>query len=148
MLDMPNEREEEDQNGGVSDEYRETVEGDESGSDDNFSDMLNLHQEQTETKDPLADVRLDTREAAVFGSIFDGNEQSRLEESVIHSPDGTAKIKRVIDDDCEMTFEMDREVFKPVELGYQVKLNDLLSLNIPFKENVSSAIYICIYLFH
>lgn len=32
-------------------------------------------------------------------------------------------------------------VFKPTEIGYQVKLNDLLSGNIPFRENVSDIAY-------
>lgn len=93
----------------------------------------------TDEKEPLPDVQLNARETDVFNSVFDESEseQSQCEESLIHSPGGTARMQQMIGDGCEMTFEIDREVFKPVDMGYQVKLNDLFSENIPFQENVS-----------
>lgn len=130
MLNMQNQQEKQSQIENVMDD--EPVNHNESETEEEFI----LHQSPTETKEPLADVQLDEHEAAVFGSIFDENEQSQFEESVIYSPGGTARVKRIIDDDCELIFEVDR-VIKPMDMGYQVKICDALSENIPFKENVS-----------
>lgn len=103
------------------------------------NDQHELFDTDTDEKEPLPDVQLNARETDVFNSVFDESEheQSQCEESLIHSPGGTARMQQMIGDDCEMIFEIDREVFKPLDMGYQVKLNDLLSENIPFQENVS-----------
>lgn len=122
LLNMPNNEEEQNQIEGVVDE--ETVNYDESVPEED-----DLDEYQTDDKHPLEDVLLDAREAEVFGTIFHAN------ESVIHSPGGNTRV--VIDDDCELIFETGREVFKPMEMGYQVKINDALSGNCPFKQNVS-----------
>lgn len=53
----------------------------------------------------------------------------------IFSEDGVLKIKKIIDDDCEMIFEFGANI-KP-HVGFDVKVNDPVSMNIPFKENVS-----------
>lgn len=99
-------------------------------------------------KDPLKTVELDETEAAGFDQLFDDTSHENTsevqqltlgEETVICSPGGTKRATKIIDDDCEFTFELGiGEMFKPVNMGYQVKLNDALSANIPFKENVSA----------
>lgn len=49
--------------------------------------------------------------------------------------DGRKMVKKVFDDELQMTFEPGVPL-KPVHIGYQVKINDSLSGNMPFKENV------------
>lgn len=101
--------------------------------------------DNVDDKQPLNNVQLDDTEASVFNNIFDGasntdntsNEQSAINEHLNVSPGGTKKITQVIDDECQITFEIGRDMFKPADAGYQVKINDLLTDNIPFKENVS-----------
>lgn len=50
--------------------------------------------------------------------------------------EGVLKIKRVYGDDCEMIYEHGVKLM-PKDPLYCVKLNDPISMNIPYKENVS-----------
>lgn len=110
-----------------------------------------LHEYQQEidsvdndVKDPLRDVILEENEVAAFDEMFneensDGNEvPENRKNSVVHvSPGGTSRIT-ISEGDLEITYALDFEVFKPAPTGFQVKLNDILSGNIPSKDNVSS----------
>lgn len=97
-----------------------------------------------DVKMPLQNVTLDPNEVSAFDDIFDDSiESSDQEENtedsrerVIISPGGTLKMRQVIDDDCEMSYGLGKNMFQPAEMGIQVKLNDEFSGNIPFKENV------------
>lgn len=103
-----------------------------------------LHEYQQDVKDPLRDVILEPNEVAAFDEMFneensDENEVSENgKDSVVHvSPGGTSRIT-ISEGDLEITYALDFEVFKPAPTGFQVKLNDILSGNIPSKDNVSS----------
>lgn len=103
-------------------------------------------------KDPLEAVVLNESEIAVYDDIFNEssssdqlNEKSsqsacdthgQTNEIINTSPGGTKRVTKVYGNDCEMSYEFGTDAFKPQPPGYQVKLNDLLSDNIPFKENV------------
>lgn len=50
---------------------------------------------------------------------------------------GVLKVKRVYADDCEMIYPLGVKLM-PRDPLYQVKVNDPISLHIPYKENVSS----------
>lgn len=116
-----------------------------------------------EVKDPLTNVVLETHEVTAFENIFNENNDDAISiesgeldvpqqphtENVVISPGGTRKVTTIIGEDCEMTYELDKAVFQPAPVGFQVKLNDKLSGNIPFKENVSHWPYLYIvFIFH
>lgn len=124
------------------------IEQNEATSNDNeqHPEELSRFEQQIDIKQPLENVALNTSETAAVNDIFDetnNNIQTNTEhqqvagEYIFVSPGGTSKVIRVVDEDCEFVFEMGSDPFKPTEIGYQVKLNDPLSGNIPFKENVS-----------
>lgn len=106
-----------------------------------------LHEGDSDEKHPLGIVQLDAIEAAAFDDLFDESTQENSttdqplslgSETIFYSPGGTKRATKIIDEDCEFTYELGiDDIFKPVRMGYQVKLNDLLSENIPFQENVS-----------
>lgn len=102
-----------------------------------------------DVKCPLENVVLDAADNDAFNEMFnvsidngDGEQVTispggtkKYKPQHIVSPGGTRKIKHRIDDECVITYKFGEEI-KPMELGYQVKLNDPLSNNMPFKENV------------
>lgn len=119
-------------------------------------DVSHVSGHNTDAKDPLEIVTLDEAEAFVYDDIFgehneignSSNSESAESESRNETPprgvistnsDGIKMVTETIADDCELTYELTQkdEIFKPEELGYQVKINDILSDNIPFKQNVS-----------
>lgn len=116
-------------------------------------------------KDPLAVVTLEQAEIEAFNNIFgesdeneddtnnsislDINNQSENEPqnlqqenesdeltSTVEAGDENQKVIEDIGDDCQIIYERGRNIFKPVDLGFQTKLNDQLSGNMPYKENV------------
>lgn len=97
----------------------------------------------TDNKDPLATVILEQNEVNAFDMIFDDNttdDDSHVDstnEMIVFSPGGTKRTTKRIDSDCEMTYIVDGNSFKPYPAGYQIKINDILTENIPFKENAS-----------
>lgn len=107
-------------------------------------ELTRVSQDDEDVKLPLQTVQLNAIEASVFNNMFDesndvGNaciDQQVADEHITISPGGTKKVTKNIGDDCEMSFDYGQDMFKPANVGYQVKINDLLSDNIPFKENV------------
>lgn len=101
-----------------------------------------------DTKVPLDAVQVNEIEMSVFNTIFDndsGNYELKDGERIIISPGGTKKVTKKIDEDCEILFDLAefQNAFTPQQAGYQVKVNDSLSQNMPFKENVSQLIFVC-----
>lgn len=101
-------------------------------------------------------------ENAVFDNIFNESggsnkvnenslqsicDEQPTTEIVVVSPGGTKRVTTSYGDDFEISYEFGTAAFKPQPTGYQIKLNDILSGNVPFKENVSFMI-LFIYLFH
>lgn len=104
-----------------------------------------------DVKDPLSMINLAAPESAAFDNIFDDTDDDELEVNtsqqseheveqstdITHtSPGGTERTTKILDDDLEITYEVGAVVL-PMNPGIQVKSNDILSKNIPFKENVS-----------
>lgn len=138
-------------NAGTNDENSNHDDGDATGStfcelfevDEENIDESSPDAEGMDMKNPLHTVRLDEPESVVLDEIFNGcanNDDSngRADGEFTVSPGGTKKVTQVIDDECELTFILGKNAFKPMDMGYQVKLNDPFTGNIPFKENVSS----------
>lgn len=98
-----------------------------------------------DNKDPLPVVVLDEREENVFDDIFGEDDTVSSIEKITFSPGGTKRATTVFDGDCEMTYSVDANAFEPNPTGFQMKSNDILSGNMPFKQNVS--IFLIIY-FH
>lgn len=102
-------------------------------------------------KDPLAIVTLEEDDVNALDDMFrdditDANSDiNSTNEQVSVSPGGTKRATKAIDDDCEMTYPVDDNAFKPHPAGFQVKINDDLSGNIPFKDNVSIFVFICVF---
>lgn len=99
---------------------------------------------RNDIKDPLAQVNLEAPEIDAFNDIFGDDNEQQEEESEIQiqlelklttSPNGTKRITKITDE-VEMTYELGSNPI-PMEAGFQVKLNDILSGNVPYKENVS-----------
>lgn len=111
--------------------------------------------ECTDAKDPLATVVLEEAVAVALSDVFD--EEDNMEEEVIETlPDGSQRVVKDLGEDCHMMYKIGGDPFKPQESGYIVKINDKLSGNMAFKENVSCKnilsnffiyIYICFYRF-
>lgn len=113
-------------------------------------DEINISENRddyADAKDPLAIVILEQAELVAIGDVFDGNDEieateerasGSVEFEVIETlPDGTQQITKDLGDECQMVFKVGANVFKPQESGYLVKVNDSISGNLPFKENVS-----------
>lgn len=126
-----------------------------------------------DVKNPLATVVMDESEVDAFSNIFDeniddSNYQTDENDSYVDelsdndlqlsptTPVGnridiadndnyhaTNKVTIDIGENCTMTFEHGLDSFKPATLGPQVKINDEISGNIPFMENVSLFINCC-----
>lgn len=111
-----------------------------------------------DVKDPLEAVALNDSELSIFDHIFDENDDDEqpnedAEEptnnaqssnvTIATSPGGTRTFTEHIDEDCVLVYESAGEDFRPQEMGFQVKINDPLSGNIPFKENVSILHSLC-----
>lgn len=112
-----------------------------------------------DVKDLLEMVVLNESEISIFDHIFDENvdivqPNEEAEEStndaqqpanvtIATSPGGTKTFTEDIGDDCVLVYESVGENFRPQQSGFQVKINDLLSGNIPFKENVSLLNLLC-----
>lgn len=123
--------------------------------DDVSESQQETNSADNDVKDPLRNVVLELNEVAAFDDIFDEDSDDEIiihsgeldatkqpnteisTEKVVVSPGGTKKVTKVIDEDCKFTYELDKDVFQPAPMGFQVKLNDELSENIAFKENVS-----------
>lgn len=54
----------------------------------------------------------------------------------LHVNEGQERVVVNFDDGMEMSYVLGTTI-KPIDPGYQVKLRDLLSGNIPFRQNVS-----------
>lgn len=98
---------------------------------------------------PLARQVLEQNDADAFDDLFcdtPGEEQivSSTVEKIIFSPGGTKKATKIVDEDCEMTYPVDTNAFIPIPAGFQTKINDMLSGNIPFQSNVSNFEHFCI----
>lgn len=74
------------------------------------------------------DEQTNDQQARICTSELNDNESIFLENGVM-------KIKKVVDDDCEMVYTYGTKIVPYV--GFEVKLNDPVSMNIPFNENVS-----------
>lgn len=99
----------------------------------------------TDVKDPLPTVILNATEIAVFDEIFNANDNSGETDEepkqsanriVSVGPGGNKLVTELIDNDCEMSYELGSDLFKPQDVEFQIKLNDIFSGNLPFKENV------------
>lgn len=113
------------------------------------------------SKSSFTPVRMDSDESVAIGDIFNATENvvsneannanadvSPSLENVVLSANETARInskgqivvKRIVDDDLECVYIYGE---RPVPLApfYHIKLNDLVTGNIPFKENVSCKMY-------
>lgn len=96
---------------------------------------------EIDIKRPLDNVQLNDQEASVFNHLFNNSSDNYAianDEQLHVSPGGSKKVTKTIDDDCELSFDPAefRKAFTPHQAGYQVKINDPLSGNAPFKENV------------
>lgn len=88
---------------------------------------------QNENEDPkhvLGAVDIDAEDESAIISLLE------LKNKVAKKKDGKIYITQKIDNDLEMTYVYGE---KPKALAplYQIKINDVISANIPFKENVS-----------
>lgn len=111
-------------------------------------ELPNVDPVAVDVKSPLDMVQLDPSETSIFDNMFNSSndtDDSKAEQepsiNLTTSPNGTKTVTQKIDEDCHMIYNPDQNVFKPADIGYQVKLNDSLSQNIPFKENVSLMSY-------
>lgn len=69
------------------------------------------------------------------------------ENETVEKIDGRTLVTKQFED-FEMTYELGKP-FLPTDIGYQVKLNDPISGNMPFRENVSRIVlYFFIVFFH
>lgn len=106
-----------------------------------------------DNKIPLATVVLDEQEADIFDDILEDNDidDSIVSDSPIEiitfSPGGTKRATKKFGDDCQMTYPVDQNAFEPKPAGYQMKSNDVLSANMPFKENVG-VFFVVIHFMH
>lgn len=70
-----------------------------------------------------------------IGSLVASNIVLGDNETAIFVEDGRIEIKCVIDEECELKYILGEPLI-PKTPGYTVKLNDPISENFPFKENV------------
>lgn len=95
-----------------------------------------------ETKDIMPNVELDEVDSFAVSSVFDEEQDNTslntpvlASDEITFFEEGVLKIRMVFDDDCEMVSTFGA---KPTPyIGFEVKANDAVSMNIPFKENVS-----------
>lgn len=99
-----------------------------------------------ETKYVMPNVELDDTDLLEISHVFH-DEQTNDQQARNSTPElndnesmflenGVMKIKKVVDDDYEMVYIYGIKITPYV--GFEVKLNDSVSMNIPFNENVSS----------
>lgn len=115
-----------------------------------MQDSLNQSTDESlpfdEEKYIMPNVELDDTDLLGISHVFH-DEQTNDQQARICTPEsndnesmflenGVMKIKKVVDDDCEMVYTYGTKITPYV--GFEVKLNDPVSMNIPFKENVSS----------
>lgn len=84
------------------------------------------------------DSDIESNEDSLLAATNDSLE-STLNESAVSSTTGSTTQK--VDDDLELTFSSESD-FQPISVkaGYQIKANDSLSNNWPFKENVMKTV--------
>lgn len=117
--------------------------------------------ESSEAKNIMPNIEMGEEESFAIESVFNGdyddeNESMNMDSNASDSEDtdlpasqvnlapgesafwdnGVLKVKRMYDRDCEITYTYGEKVAPKVP-EFEVKLNDPISLNIPFKENVS-----------
>lgn len=102
------------------------------------------HDNSIESKDPLARVLLEKDVDAALNDIFDRNNEAEnntldlLDSEVVEIlPNGIRQITKDLGEECQMIFKVGGNAFMPQKSGYLVKLNDPISGNMAFKENVS-----------
>lgn len=100
-----------------------------------------------EVKCYMPNVELNEIDSLAISDVFNDEPQDEAhdieyESTVLHSIEttfeerGVLKIKRVYSEDCEMIYPHGVKLM-PKDPLYSVKLNDPISMNIPYKENVS-----------
>lgn len=112
-------------------------------SSDESNELDTLSIESYNSSVATNDLPADTEEELVT-NINKNNEIGTFPSETINESDNGLEltdelpmtITENIGDDCEITYNRNQNVFKPIEVGYAVKINDDLSSNIPFKENV------------
>lgn len=97
-----------------------------------------------EVKVNMQNVRLDDADLLAVSNFFNdeqlNNDRKNTDESCFNpnvttfTEEGVLKIRKVIDDECEMVCNFGEKITPFI--GFDVKTNDAVSLNIPFKENV------------
>lgn len=134
----------------IEKDLNEETNGIGTGNDENEISASDVAED---VKDPLSMINLGAPESAAFDNIFDDTDDTddelelnasqqsehEVEQSteIMHtSPGGTERTTKILDDDLEITYEVGAVVL-PMNPAFQVKSNDILSGNIPFKENVS-----------
>lgn len=112
------------------------------------------NQNSNEVKNIMPDIEMGEEESfaieSVFDSASDDGNSSDSENTDQQAPevnlalgetafwDGCVlKVRKKFDRDCEITYTFG-EKFVPKVLVFEIKVNDLISMNIPFKENVST----------
>lgn len=82
-----------------------------------------------------ADLVRRTSTNARYHSIFAHLKLAKNEQAAINEK-GQIEITRTVDDDCEIKYIYGEEL-SPKDDGPQIKINDIISGNIPFRANVS-----------
>lgn len=105
-----------------------------------------------EAKNIMPDVELGSEESHAIESVFSDDDNDDASSSMNINPrpiilsagetsfyeNGVLKIKKIYgdEDDCEIVYVYGEQL-KPRVPTFQIKINDIISKNIPFKENVS-----------
>lgn len=109
---------------------------------DNSSTENAVINSRPDIKNELEVVQMDAVDELAISSIFNSNETASgisnlvLEDcETAEEKNGKIMVTKKIGDDCEMVY-IYGEVPKALLPLYQIKINDVISGNIPFKENV------------
>lgn len=101
---------------------------------------------EDDTKSIMPNVELDELDSIAVSNFLD-DEQLDMAQPELASNEtsffenGMIKIKTVVSDDCEMVYTYGAKITPYT--GFDLKVNDPISMNIPFKENVSFSKEIC-----
>lgn len=100
----------------------------------------------SELKPIMQNVEMAEEEVTAIEDVFDDCDDSASNQHTTEVnlssdetafwADGVLKVKKKCNEDLEMTYNYG-EKFVPKIPAFEVKINDLISMNIPFKENVS-----------
>lgn len=132
--------------GNVRDEQQRDV--DESLSLSDYS----IANEVSEEKFVLPNVELCDADSEAIDNVFNESkclslsDSTNIEEEQPFFDEGVLKMKKIYDSDCEMIYPVGVKLV-PKDNLYEIKKNDILSDNIPFKQNVSKCFFCLIFRF-